>query len=111
MIVRIWHGRTPKAKADAYRRFVLDTGVPGYRNSPGNRGVFLLRRDEDDVSHFMLFSLWESYDAIKGYAKKAFGSDDIVHASYFPEDDEYLLELEPTVTHYEVTDLVGLDVS
>jgi hypothetical protein len=40
---------------------------------------------------------WESWDAIR-----AFAGDDPETSDYYPEDDEYLLETEPHVTHYEV---------
>ena len=33
---------------------------------------------------------------------RAFAGDDPEQARYYPEDTEYLLELEPAVTHYEV---------
>jgi hypothetical protein len=39
----------------------------------------------------------ESTEAIDKFA----GSD-IQKARYYPEDEDFLLELEPTVTHYEV---------
>jgi heme-degrading monooxygenase HmoA len=44
-----------------------------------------------------LLTLWESEDAIKRFA----GSN-MEKAKYYPEDEQYLLELEPNVTHYEV---------
>ena len=31
--------------------------------------------------------------------------EDVEVARYYPEDDDYLLEREPTVTHYEVLDM------
>lgn len=34
-----------------------------------------------------------------------FAGDDLTKARYYPEDKEFLLELEPTVQHYEI--LVG----
>jgi heme-degrading monooxygenase HmoA len=97
MIGRTWHGRVPAAKADAYHAYLFRTGVPDYEATPGNRGVHVLRRIEGDVAHFLLLSLWDSYDAIR-----AFAGEEIERARYYPEDAEYLLELEPTVTHYEV---------
>jgi heme-degrading monooxygenase HmoA len=97
MIGRTWHGRVPAAKADAYHEYLLRTGVPGYKSTPGNRGVYVLRRVEGDVAHFLLLSLWDSYEAIR-----AFAGEEIERAHYYPEDTEFLLELEPTVTHYEV---------
>ena len=44
-----------------------------------------------------MISLWESYEAIK-----AFAGDDIDRARYYPEDADFLIELEPKVKHYEV---------
>ena len=36
------------------------TGLADYRATPGNRGVFVLRRVEGDVAHFVLTTLWDS---------------------------------------------------
>lgn len=97
MIARMWHGRVPRAKAEAYERYLHATGLPDYRATPGNRGVYLLRRDEGDVTHFTTLTFWESVDAIK-----AFAGADYERARYYPEDDEYLLEREPRVVHHEI---------
>lgn len=97
MIARTWHGRVPAAKADAYHEYLKRTGLPDYKATPGNRGVQVLRRIEGDEAHFFLLSFWESLESIR-----AFAGDDLERARYYPEDSEYLLELEPTVTHYEV---------
>lgn len=97
MIARIWHGRVPAAKADAYHAYLELTGLPDYAATPGNRGVLALRRTEGDVTHFVLTTLWDSMEAIR-----AFAGHDPERARYYPEDDDYLLEREPLVTHYEV---------
>lgn len=97
MIARLWHGAVPAAKADEYHAYLLRTGVPDYRGTVGNLGVHVLRRIERDRAHFLLLTFWESYDAIR-----AFAGDDLSRARYYPEDEAYLLELEPFVTHYEV---------
>jgi heme-degrading monooxygenase HmoA len=97
MIARIWHGVTPASKADEYFDFLGKTGIPDYQVTPGNRGVYVLRKIEGDQAHFLLISLWESREAIAQFA-----GDDIEQARYYPEDPEYLLELEPGVEHYEV---------
>ncbi len=36
MIVRMWHGRVPTAKAAAYRAFLNARAIPDYRSVPGN---------------------------------------------------------------------------
>ena len=50
MIVRIWHGRTARTRADAYAKFLTERAIPDYRSIPGNLDVAILRRDEDKVS-------------------------------------------------------------
>ena len=97
MIARLWHGAVPADKGDAYLRYLESTGVPDSRFTPGNRGVYVLRRREGEIAHFLFVSLWESREAIR-----AFSGEDIERARYYPEDSAYLLELEPTVSHYDV---------
>jgi heme-degrading monooxygenase HmoA len=97
MIARAWHGRVPASKSEAYYEYLLRTGLADYESTPGNRGVWVFRRTEDGVTHFLLTSLWDSLDSIK-----AFAGDDYERARYYPEDDDFLLEREPFVTHYEV---------
>jgi heme-degrading monooxygenase HmoA len=97
MIVRMWHGRVPASKADAYRAFTNGRAIPDYRSVPGNISVHVLERREGDVTHFITLTFWESFDAIR-----AFAGDDPEKAKYYPEDDGFLLEFEPRVVHYEV---------
>ena len=99
MIARRWHGAVPADKAAEYAQYLRATGIPDLESTSGNQGVYVFRNFEDDVAHFVLISLWESLDSIR-----AFAGDEIERARYYPEDEEYLLELEPTVTHYEVLD-------
>jgi heme-degrading monooxygenase HmoA len=97
MIARTWHGITEASKADEYLDYLNKTGLPEYRATQGNLGVYVLRRIEGNKAHFLLLSLWESEDALRRFA----GSN-IEKARYYPEDEQFLLELEPMVTHYEV---------
>jgi heme-degrading monooxygenase HmoA len=97
MIARTWHGRVPTVKADAYYSYLLGTGLADYRTTPGNRGVWVLRRLEGNTTHFLLVTMWDSIASIK-----AFAGPDFEKARYYPKDDEFLMELEPLVTHYEV---------
>lgn len=97
MIVRMWHGRTPADKADRYVDYLEQTGLKEYRETPGNQGVQILRRVNGGVATFLLVTWWDSYDAIR-----AFAGDDIERPVYYPEDKEFLLELEDHVDHYEL---------
>jgi heme-degrading monooxygenase HmoA len=97
MIVRMWHGRTPAHKADAYLAFLEARAIPDYRRIAGNLSVSLLRRIEGDVAHFITMTHWSSREAIT-----AFAGADIEVAKYYDEDADFLLEFEPHVVHYEV---------
>lgn len=97
MIARLWHGRTPIVKADAYSAFLKERAVPDYRRIPGNLAVHILRRDEESVAHFYTLTFWESREAIRSFA-----GEPIERAKYYPEDRGFLLEFEPEVTHWEV---------
>ena len=99
MILRIWRGVTPAEKADEYLVYLQKTGVPEYRATPGNLGAQVVRRISGKRAEFLTISWWDSWEAIRGFA-----GDDIEKAVYYPEDDDFLIEREPTVTHYEVLD-------
>jgi heme-degrading monooxygenase HmoA len=97
MIARTWYGDVPVAKADEYYEYLMRTGVPDLEDTPGNRGVYVLRRIDDAAAHFLMISLWESIESIGDFA-----GDPVDKARYYPEDRDFLLELAPKVTHYEV---------
>src|SRR5262245_46139025 len=97
MIARIWHGITRASDADAYMEYLNVTGLPDYQATPGYQGITVLRRIEADRAHFTLITYWDSLESIR-----AFAGDDIEVARYYPEDEAFLLEKEPHVTHHEV---------
>jgi heme-degrading monooxygenase HmoA len=102
MIARIWHGFTPKARAEEYAAYLERTGVRECRDTPGNRGVYVLRRIQNDRADFTFISIWESLDAIRRFA-----GEDYEKARYYPEDHDFLIELEPFVEHYDVVTTLG----
>ncbi|MHA1423995.1 MAG: antibiotic biosynthesis monooxygenase family protein [Candidatus Thorarchaeota archaeon] len=97
MIVRMWHGKTPKEKSEAYVEFLKSKAIPDYKSVEGNLGLTFLKRDEEEITHFLLVTYWNSFESIKKFA----GSDPEV-AKYYEEDKEFLLEKELSVIHYEV---------
>ena len=97
MIARICGGETLQARSEEYLKYLKATGIKDYRETQGNQGVLVLRRINEGRAEFLLVSLWESWDAIR-----AFAGDDLEKAVYYPEDQKFLLALEPTVIHYEV---------
>jgi len=97
MVARVWHGAVPREKADAYLEVLRCTPLSDLRATAGNRGVTVLRQDGSAVTHFVLISFWDSREAIGAFAGK-----DLDKARYYPEDPDFLLEMEPGVIHYEV---------
>jgi hypothetical protein len=97
MIIRMWHGRVATSNSLTYREFLNRRAIPDYRSVPGNVSVLVLERADGDVTHFMTLTMWESYEAIRRFA-----GENIETAKYYPEDKDVLLELEPTVVHYEM---------
>ena len=96
MIARVWHGRIRAADADEYTRYIEATGLRDYRSCRGNRGALMLVRPNGDEAEVFTISIWESYDDIK-----AFAGADISKARYYPKDEQYLLEFEETVRHFD----------
>jgi heme-degrading monooxygenase HmoA len=97
MIARIWRGAVRAQDAAAYAAYVQRTGIEGYQGTPGNRGAWLLQRIEGDRAEFITVSFWESREAIE-----AFAGHDINAAVFYPDDDQFLIERDLTVNHYEV---------
>jgi heme-degrading monooxygenase HmoA len=97
MIARLWKGRTLAEKAPEYREYVKRTGLKDYAQTDGNHGAFLLERTENGITEFLVLSFWDSYAAIKRFA-----GEDFQKARYYARDAEFLLEFEPTVSHFEV---------
>ncbi len=98
-IMRSWHGITPTHLANEYLARMTPIALADYRAVPGNLDAWVVSRRDGDVTHVMTLSLWSSLAAIR-----AFAGDSIEAAKYYDFDSRYLLELEPTVVHWEVQD-------
>jgi heme-degrading monooxygenase HmoA len=96
-IARVWHGRTPLARADEYRQYLFDAGVKKIASLPGNRGVQMWMRKSEAEAEFMIVSYWDSVGAIKGYAGPTYEN---VHD--LPRDNEFLIDKETKVRHFEI---------
>jgi heme-degrading monooxygenase HmoA len=97
MIARTWTGWTRREDADEYVAYLADTGLRESRALPGNRGAWILRRDDGERTEFRTLILWDELAAIR-----AFAGDDLERAVFFPEDERFLVERDLHVVHYEV---------
>ena len=98
VVLRSWRGWIREEDRDDYRRYLEETGLREYRETPGNLGAVLLYRDVGDGrTEVRTLSLWAGRDAVA-----AFAGDDIERAVFYPEDDRFLVDRELTVEHLEV---------
>jgi hypothetical protein len=96
-VLREWRAEIRRSKKTAYVDYVRNTGIVGYRDTPGNLGAIVAVRDIDaERSEIVTLSWWTSLDAVR-----AFAGDPVDRARYYPADAEYLLTRPDTVTHYE----------
>jgi hypothetical protein len=64
-------------------------------DAPSNLG--LSPPGEEEQAHFLTLSLWDSIEDVKRFA-----GPEPERAKYYPADEEFLLDFEPMVEHYEV---------
>jgi hypothetical protein len=57
MIARIWRGVVQLDDDDEYAHYIRDTGFTEYAETSGNRGAWMLRRDQGDRTEFITLSL------------------------------------------------------
>jgi len=97
MIARIWHGKTHSSNYETYTEFLKRTAIPDYSKTKGFKGLTFLRSVLNSEAHFNLITYWENLAVIKNFA-----GEDLEKAKYYPEDNDFLLEFEERVKHYEV---------
>jgi heme-degrading monooxygenase HmoA len=97
VIARTWRGWTRREDADAYVAYIEETGMREYRSTPGNRGAWIMRRDDGDRTEFVTLSFWDSLEAVE-----AFAGEDVERAVFYPEDDRFLVDREVTVRHWQL---------
>jgi len=98
LIARTWRGWIATERATEYVAYLDQTGLSEYAQTPGNLGAHCLLRDLDGGrTEIVTLSFWESMEAVKRFA-----GDDPSQAVFYPEDDDFLVDRETTVTHFRV---------
>ncbi|MEP6885724.1 MAG: hypothetical protein ABJC66_13335 [Gammaproteobacteria bacterium] len=98
-VLREWRAEIRRELKEEYVRYVLETGIAGYRAASGNLGAAVATRGLDSVrSEIVKLSWWTDESSIK-----AFAGEDISRARYYPADDRFLLTHPGFVYHYDST--------
>ena len=96
-IVRVWHGWTDPADADAYEQFLTDPedGLLETLDGEGYLGYDLLRRTDGDEVEFV--TQLRFYDAVREFAGEA------SEEAHVPDEARELLDRwEDEAEHYEL---------
>ncbi len=96
MIVRIWRATATVPGAEQYRHHFEHNVIPDLRRIDGFRKAFLLTRTQSAFVDIEVHTLWESLEAIRGFA-----SPDMEAAVVEPQAQKVLTTYETTVSHYE----------
>ena len=96
-IMRLWHGKVALEKADEYEKFMIKKAAPDYSSVDGLQKLYFQRKNEKAIAHFLLVTIWDSLEAVKNFA-----GDNPETATYYREDDDFLLEKEKHVSMYQV---------
>ena|SRR6185503_18301612 len=100
-IARIWRGRTTRARADEYSRYMHETGVPPLKEKA--LAVIQLREDRENETEFVTISFWASVEAMTAFAGK-----DPRRIHHLPRDPEFLIELPQSVQVLDITAQKGV---
>jgi heme-degrading monooxygenase HmoA len=97
VIFRAFHATATPEGADAYREHLNRSVLPGLQRIDGYRGAYLLRRDHHGHVELQVLTLWDSLEAIRGFA-----GADLEHAVVEPAAQAVLEAYDPVVTHHSV---------
>jgi hypothetical protein len=100
-IARIWRGRTTRANADAYAKYLYEHGIRPLEEKA--LAVQQLREDRAEDSEFITISYWETVEAMSRFA-----GPDPRRVHQLPRDREFLIELPEGVQVLKITASKGL---
>ena len=94
-IARIWRGRTTRARADEYARYLYEHGIRPLQETA--LAVEMLREDRAEASELVAISYWESVEAMSRFA-----GPDPRRIHHLARDPEFLIELPEAVQVLEI---------
>jgi hypothetical protein len=99
-IARIWRGRTARARADEYEKYLYEHGIRPLEEKA--LGVQLFREDRETESEFVTVSYWASVEAMSVFAGR-----DPRRIHHLERDAEFLVELPKGVQVLEILTSYG----
>lgn len=106
MIVRAWKAQALSQNVEAYARHFSEAVLPELEVVSGHTGAYLLRRDTGTHVELVVLTLWESMDAVKGFA-----GTPPERAVVEPAAQAVLEKFDDTVQHFEIVHSTMLQTS
>jgi heme-degrading monooxygenase HmoA len=97
MISREWTCHCTPSKADRYEELLLTRILPRLDNVDGCHGAYVFRREIDGEVEFVVTHLFDSLDAVRGFA-----GDDYEAAVVPAEARALLTDFDLTARHFQV---------
>lgn len=97
MIARVWRGTTRKEYRAAYLKYLRRTGLKEFKKAKGNAGAYVLVRDSQELTEYLIITLWRSMKAVKDFA-----GPDADRTVYLPKDSYFLSSSDSVVRLYDV---------
>lgn len=97
MIARLWSAQATPAHAPGYVEHLRDHVLPATRAVEGYAGAMLLERETAETVELIVVTLWESLDAIEGFA-----GTDVERAVVADEAAAVLTGFDDRVRHYRI---------
>jgi heme-degrading monooxygenase HmoA len=97
MIIRSWKAMALEKNVEAYARHFSGSVLPELRRIPGHKGAYVLKKNEGGGVELVVLTLWDTMDAIRGFAGK--NADQAV---VDPAAEAVLESFDRTVQHFEV---------
>jgi heme-degrading monooxygenase HmoA len=103
VIARLWSARSTAAQAPAYVEHLNRHVLPATRAVDGYAGALLLERESGDEVELIVMTIWESLDAIEGFA-----GTDIERAVVADEAAVVLTAFDDRVRHFRIVARDGI---
>jgi hypothetical protein len=100
-IARIWRGRTTRARADEYAKYLYEVGIRPLEEKA--LAVMQLREDREHETEFVTVSYWASVEAMA-----VFAGPDPRRIHHLPRDPEFLIEVPKSVQVLNITASKGV---
>lgn len=94
----MWHGVAPNQNLPRILENLSSSRLRGSLDAKGNLGGLLLSRESNGTAEVYVLTLWESEEAIRGFA-----GENLYAPAYRPGDEKFIVTPEPKVKYFNAS--------